>query len=150
MNVIGDTIEIESVHRVSKVKSSAAPVRVIFKNAATRSKVMRDRSQFKAFMIGDDLPYTIRNDHKLLKKLRVDLTQQNADSTWEINYYHRCLVGAEKAIYIIHGEKIEKHLNKKELEALKSKRKPQNQNGIGGEPSSSKSTQQDSVNFFLD
>lgn len=40
-SVTGDQIEIESAHRVSKVKSSTAPIRVTFKTVATRSAVIR-------------------------------------------------------------------------------------------------------------
>ncbi|CAL8140604.1 unnamed protein product [Orchesella dallaii] len=110
--------DIKKVFRVGKFKTDQTrPVKIIFGNINARDAIYDGRKNLeKPLNLNEDLPFTVRMDHKKLLKIRYDAITENPQELVLLHLHKRQIIIGKKLIKIIHGNRTEETLTPTQIQ----------------------------------
>ncbi|CAL8111031.1 unnamed protein product [Orchesella dallaii] len=110
--------DIKKVFRVGKFKTDQTrPVKIIFGDINARDAIYDGRKNLeKPLNLNEDLPFTVRMDHKKLLKIRYDAITGNPQELVLLHLHKRQIIIGKTLIKIIHGNRTEETLTPAQIQ----------------------------------
>ncbi|OXA54130.1 hypothetical protein Fcan01_10251 [Folsomia candida] len=117
----GHTYNFDTAYRIGKPsKNSTRPIKVRFLSLFERNEVYGNRFKVnKPTFINEDLPASLRNDHRILRQKRSQLRNLGYDAKQiHVDWSKRTINSGESSFYLLNGNLIEKHYKTSTTPAL--------------------------------